>query len=231
MNTTAHSSRAPHLAPSLRAATVAGLAFAAFVSAARGQAVVDPDPEIFDGTKTKREAIQQEAKSTVDDWEGPNLIIYDQNGQSPDGQGSGGTGMTEGTAPGLDIGIAGGGGLPGIPNPLAGGMGGGTPDPSLQIPQTQQGGGSESQQKADTTGAAQSAARPSDVSIGDASQQIKTTAQGQAGNTPGKPEGGEQGAKEAGEDSTNIPSSANVNQSGNRGGGVEKGDAMPPDQI
>jgi hypothetical protein len=214
-----------------RAAILTGLALAGLVSLGHTQAVVDPDPEIFDGTKTKREAIKQEAKTAVDDWEGPNLIIYDSNGQQVQGHGEGGTGMIDGTGPGLDIGSP--AGLPiNIPNPLAGGMGGGQPsDPSLQIPTSQQGGASESQKNADIAGAAQSAAKPSDVSIGDPSQRIKTTAQGQAGNTPGTPEGGEQGAKEAGEDSTEIPAAASTNQSGTRGGGVEKGDAMPPDEI
>lgn len=210
---------------SVRAALFAALAAGVLTSLSFGQ-VVNPDPEIFDGSKTKT-AIEQQQKpeTTVDDWEGPNLIIYDSNEQ---GNNQGGTGTGSGPA-GLEVGMP--GMSMGIPNPLAGGAGGGQQgSPSLQIPTTQQS-GAGAKENADTKGAAQSASRPSDVSIGDPSQRIQTTAQGQAGNVPGAPEGGEEGTKEAGEDSTNVPSSANTNQSGKRGGGVEQGDAMDPDQI
>jgi hypothetical protein len=193
--------------------------------------VIDPDPEIFDGSDTKRDEVKQEPATTVDDWEGPNLIIYDAEGNA---QGSGGTGFADGKQPGLDIqvGLPNPLGLP-LPIPLSGG-GAGSGDPSanpLQIPVGQQSAAGLPQQQANTAGAAQSASRPSDVSIGDPSKQIATTAQGQAGNVAGVPEpgSGEEGAKKAGEDSTQIPSSANTAQTGVRGGGTEKGDAMPSD--
>jgi hypothetical protein len=228
--------------------TLSSLALVASSSLAHAQGVVDPDPEIFDGTKTKVEAIaQQQPTTTIDNWEeGPNMVVYDTNGkvaQQMQGEGSGGGGA--------------GGGLPGLPgqggmSPLPGlpglpGLGSGAApaigSPSLQIPTgEQQAAGTQGNpsapstpgaagQQGNTAGAAQSASRPSDVQIGDASQRIKTTAQGQAGNVPGAPEPGETGSKEAGEDSTNVPSGSSKPQSGTRGGGVEQGDAMDPDQI
>jgi len=218
-------------ARTLRAFLSTGLVVAALSALASAQ-VVDPDPEIFDGSKTKRDTAQVklDPKSTVDDWEGPNLIVYDSNGE---GTGAGGTGSVDGQQPGLDIqvGIPDPLGLP-LPIPLAGGGAGGAGDPSanpLQIPVGQQSASNLPQQSANTAGAAQSASRPSAVSIGDPSQRIQTTAQGQAGNVAGEPEGGEEGSQKKGEDSTEIPSAANTSQSGVRGGGVEKGDAMPAD--
>ncbi len=218
---------APSLSRHRLVIILAGLTLTAFTALQAAQ-IIDPDPEIFDGSKTKRDPVKQDPKTTVDNWEGPNLIIYDSDEK---GEGKGGTGFVDGQAPGLDIGVA-GGGLPGIPNPLAmgGGSGGGEPSANpLQIPAGQQSTPGTPKQSANTAGAAQSASRPSDVSIGDATQQIATTAQGQAGNEAGIPEGGEEGAKKKGQDGTQIPSAASMPQSGVRGGGIEKGDAMPPD--
>lgn len=221
----------PVFARALRAIVSTGLVLGALSAFASAQ-IVDPDPEIFDGSKTKRDIPQekQDPKTAVDNWEGPNLIIYDSNGE---GTGAGGTGSVDGTRPGLDIqvGLPDPLGLP-LPIPLAGGGAGGAGDPSLnplQIPVGQQSAAGLPQQAADTKGAAQSASRPSSVSIGDPSQQIATTAQGQSGNVADETEGGEEGSTKTGEDSTQIPNSANTSQSGVRGGGVEQGDAMPSD--
>jgi hypothetical protein len=135
---------------SLAVSTAALLAFASFAQAQ----IVDPDPEIFDGTKTKRApAQQQQPQTAIDNWEGPSLVIYDTNGivsQQGQGQGSGleGTGSGIDGLPGLPglPGLEGGGaGLPGMPS-----MGVGAPaigSPSLQIPTGQQGGGQESGQE------------------------------------------------------------------------------------
>lgn len=248
-------SACPRASRILRAAVAATLVLAACGSFTFAQSVVDPDPDIFDGTKTKRDAINQTPQTAVDDWEGGNMVVYDTNGQdAQQGTGQGGSG-NDGAGNGMEIGVS-MGGLPGIPIPLGGG--GGIPSgesglPSLQLPGAQppgsipMGGGpamppggmppggmsAGGAQSSDISGAAQSSARPSSVSIGDPSQRIKTNAQGQAGNTAGTPEGGEPGGKEAGEDSTQMPGNigAGAGQTGTRGGGVEKGDAMPPDQI
>lgn len=226
----------------LRRATLLSLAFAAFTSLGLAQAHVDPDPDIFDGTKTKKEQPKDEGKNTTDDWEGPNLIIYDAKEK---GSAKGGAGVAGMDRPGMDIGDPNGSGGMGIPLPLPiplGGMGagGGQPAlPSLQIPTM--GGQQASAQNstaglppggASAAGAAESmGGRPSDVKIGDPSKKIATSAQGKAGNTAAPAEGGEPGAKEAGEDAGGqIPNTASGGtQSGNRGGGVEKGDAMPAD--
>jgi len=212
-----------------RAALVAALTLAG-TSLAIAQSSVNPDPEIFDGTRTKTAPATVDPNLKIDDWESAaTMILIDAI--TPDLPGMGGEGLPG--IPGGGAGMGTGGGLPGV-GMGAPGVGIGTASPPA-IPTGQQpGAGAASTpgaggKQANTAGAAASANKPSDVSIGDASQRIKTTAQGQAGNTPGTPEGGEKGGKEAGEDSTEIPSSASVPQSGTRGGGVETGDAMPPD--
>lgn len=209
-------------------ALAGGALLAGLVTTGTAQ-IIDPDPELFDGSDTKvEEPPQQDVKVVVDDWEGPNLIVYDASEQGP---GRGGTGYADGTAPGLDIGtgIPGIPGLPGLPIPMGGGAGG----ESEAQPQMAAGGAESTpgtpKQSANIAGAAQSMTPPSDVQIGDPSQQIASQGMAQAGNMTGRPEGGEEGSRRVGEDTTKIPQAAATQQSGTRGGGVEQGDAMPTD--
>jgi hypothetical protein len=222
----------------LRRATLLSLVFAAFASLGLAQARVDPDPDIFDGTKTKKDQAKQDKNTTIDDWEGPNLIIYDSKEK---GSAKGGAGLAGMEGPGMDVGVPGGTGMGGIGLPLPlGGAGAGASQPSLpslQIPTGQQASAQNSTSgmppgsNPSLAGAAESmGGRPSDVKIGDPSQKIATSAQGKAGNVAAPAEGGEPSGEKAGEAAGEIPNTASGgSQSGNRGSGVEKGDAMPSD--
>ncbi|RME68362.1 MAG: hypothetical protein D6781_11140, partial [Verrucomicrobia bacterium] len=61
---------------------------------------IDPDPDLFDGTRTKsEEAIEEQQQPVVDDWEKGNLVIYDTDEQ---GANQGGQGTLEGQGPGME---------------------------------------------------------------------------------------------------------------------------------
>jgi hypothetical protein len=208
---------------------------------------VNPDPEIFDGSRTKKDQIQQDEKKSADKWEDANLIVYDSNGE---GSEEGGQGRAEGQGPGYADGAQGGASMQaGMPIPMGGGGGGQPQQGDMQIP-TNGGMGSETDKQtiAGATPAGQestantggpsaeggppgSSGKPGEVSIGDPSQKIATAAQPvnkiQGGVPP--PPTGEPIEKSKGEDTTTVPKSASGQQSGPRGGGVEKGDAMPTD--
>jgi hypothetical protein len=187
--------------------------------------VVDPDPELFDGTRTKiDEKKQDEPKVTIDDWEGPNIIVYDQEGQ---GSAQGGMGRLGGTTPGMEIGSQ-SGGMGGLPVPMMGGGGAsdkqgkpGVPPmatQSAQIPEGKQG----------APGGVESTTPPAEVAIGDSQQTINQVRQGRPpGSVDADP--GEAGEKVPNEDTTRVENAASGRQSGGRGGGVEQGDAMPPE--
>lgn len=236
------------LVRSLLRLLAAGLLGTGLSVPARAQ-VVDPDPELFDGTRTKTaETPQEEQNQTVDDWEDANLIVYDSN---EEGSSEGGQGRTGYKNPGMDIGVPNGTGmgLP-IPLPIAGGGMPGIGDPSLSIPQLSvpttpsdpsaaPAGSPGSAMPSETSPMAAAAGsppagkagggKPGAVSIGDASKQIRTTAlnippEADPANAPSDSED-----KPKGEDTTNIPNAASGTQSGDRGGGVEKGDGIPSD--
>lgn len=238
--------RRPHTMNHTRYPTglLLAISAAALVHTLQAQSV-DPDPELFDGTRTKKEQIQQDGKKSTDKWEDANLILYDSTEQ---GSAEGGQGRTEGQGAGYAEGTQGGVGMQaGIPLPMGGG-GGQAQQGDMQIP-TAGGGGTPSdkqtipgatpagQQSTPTSngpsaqGAPPSGGKPGDVSIGDPSQKIATSAQPvnkvQGGVPP--PPTGEPIQPSKGEDTTSIPNSASGQQSNQRGGGVEKGDAMPTD--
>ncbi|MBE2212487.1 MAG: hypothetical protein IAE82_01345 [Opitutaceae bacterium] len=225
-------------------------AFGPIHSVALAQAI-DPDPEIFDGTRTKKDQIQQDEKKTADKWEDANLILYDSD---EEGSEEGGQGRIEGQGPGYADGGQGGVqvqvGMPmPLPMPLGGGAGGQAQPGDMQIPmnggmgtetdqQTIAGATPAGQQSTPGTGGPSAegqppgaSGKPGEVSIGDPSQKIATAAQPvnkiQGGVPP--PPTGEPIEKSKGEDTTTVPNSASGQQSGPRGGGVEKGDAMPTD--
>jgi hypothetical protein len=207
-----------------------------------GAQVVDPDPELFDGTRTKaKETPKEEQKETVDDWEDANLIVYDSK---EEGSAEGGQGRAGYKNPGMDIGSPNGTGV-GVPLPIpmgGGGIGVGAPSiPQLSIPTDPNapatpGGpgmeGMEGQPMAGTPGAPEGAkpgGKPGSVTIGDPTKQIKTVAVNVPPSADPNLVPGEQTDKPKGEDTTNIPKAASGAQSGDRGGGVEKGDGMPSD--
>jgi len=209
---------------------------------------VNPDPELFDGTRTKKDQVQQDEAKTADKWEDANLILYDSEEQ---GSAEGGQGRAGGTTPGYADG-GGQGGMniqAGIPMPMGGGAGGQAQPGDMPIPmnggmgtetdqQTMAGATPAGQQStAGTSGPSAQGAppggagKPGEVSIGDPAQRIATTAQPVAkvqGGVPPPPTG-EPIQQSKGEDTTTIPNAASGQQSGQRGGGVEKGDAMPTD--
>lgn len=208
---------------------------------------VNPDPDIFDGTRTKKDAVKQDQAKTADKWEDANLILYDSEEQ---GNAEGGQGRIEGQNPGYADGAQGGAGMQaGIPMPMGGGGGGQPQQGDMTIPmnggmgtptdqQTIAGATPAGSESSPTSGGPSAegappgaSGKPGEVSIGDASQKIASTAQPvnkiQGGVPP--PSTGEPIEKSKGEDTTTIPNSASGQQSGPRGGGVEKGDAMPTD--
>lgn len=181
---------------------------------------VDPDPEIFDGTRTKsEEAIEQQEQPVVDDWEKGNLIIYDSEEQ---GEGKGGQGTVDGQGPGIEV-TAGGNSMGGLPIPMMGGGGGeegqqgGMPPPGMP------------QQGMPEGEVAQAAAPPpGDVEIGDPSQSIASAAQPMpTGDTTGLEDAGDDNQTSDGGSGTSKAAAGK--QSGRRGAGVEKGDAIPSD--
>jgi len=195
---------------------------------------VNPDPELFDGTRTKKEQIQQDEKKSADKWEDANLILYDSDEQ---GSAEGGQGRVGGEGPGYADGAQAGVSIQaGIPMPMGGGGGSPSDQQTMpgMIPVSQQStptAGGPSSQDAPPSGSPGSAGKPGEVPIGDPSQRIATTAQTvnkvQGGIPP--PPTGEPIEKSKGEETSTIPNSASGQQSGQRGGGVEKGDAMPTD--
>lgn len=228
------------------AACLALGAAVALTPALVAQTAVDPDPEIFDGTRTKKDEIPQDSsKKKVDKWEDANLILYDseEQGSAEGGQGRAG-GDTPGYADGgVQINV---GAQAGLPMPMAGMGGAGTPGAVPPIPMNGGAGMPSAQQPipgmvptseqstptpAGAAGQGQPEGKPGEVSIGDNSQRIATSAQPvnkiQGGVPP--PPTGEPVEKSKGEDTTTIPNAASGQQSNQRGGGVEKGDAMPTD--
>lgn len=212
-----------------------------------GAQSVNPDPEIFDGTRTKKDQIPQDGKKTADKWEDANLILYDSEEQ---GSTEGGQGRVEGEGPGYADGAQGGVSMQaGIPMPMGGGAGGQPQQGDMQIPinggmgtptdqQTIAGATPAGTESTPNTGGPSAqggppgaSGKPGEVSIGDPNQKIATAAQPvnkiQGGVPP--PPTGEPIETGKGEDTTTIPNSASGQQSGQRGGGVEKGDAMPTD--
>lgn len=233
--------------PSRHALPLALVAALSLGSAVLPAQSLNPDPELFDGSRTKKEQIQQDGKKAADKWEDANLILYDSNEQgSPEG-GQGRSGGTEpGYADGVQVGVS---MQTGLPIPIGGGGGGQSQQGDLQIPmgggmgtptdqQTIAGATPAGEQSTPGTGGPSAegeppgaAGRPGEVSIGDPSQKIATSAQPVNkihGGVPPPPTG-ESIEKSKGEDTTTIPKSASGQQSGPRGGGVEKGDAMPTD--
>ncbi|MGH8019599.1 MAG: hypothetical protein ACREIA_15225 [Opitutaceae bacterium] len=221
-------------------------ALAFFTAASLEAQVVDPDPEIFDGTSTKTEETQQEQQPAVDDWEHANLIIYDSNEQ---GSQKGGMGRAGGQGPGMDMGSGSGMGTGvGLPLPMAGG-GVGMGGSGLEIPEMPQGqsggGGEENPEQTNAPGGGnpqgnqqgmgqaagggrQPPQKPGEVPIGDDSKRIASAG-------PQLPVGDTEGLKDAednnkgdGGDNTQMKAASGA-QSGVRGGGVEQGDAMPSD--
>lgn len=188
---------------------------------------VDPDPDLFDGTRTKKDQIPQDEKQKTDKWMEANLILYDSDEQ---GSQEGGQGRVGGEGPGFADGMQGGGMQGGIPMPMMGG-GGSSDKPGApgMVPMSQQStptaGGPSSE------GTPPPGGKPGDVAIGDPNQKIASAAQPvskvQGGAPPPVPGSDVQESK--GEDTTTIPSSAAGPQGSKRGGGVEKGDAMPTD--
>lgn len=221
-------------------------ALAFFATASLHAQILDPDPELFDGASTKTEETNKEQQPTVDDWEHANLILYDSN---EEGSQRGGMGRVGGQGPGMDMGSGGGmGGGIGLPLPIAGG-GMGVGGSGLEIPdmQNQGGGGEESSEQTDAAGGGnpegaqqgprgqaagggrQPPQKPGEVSIGDDSKRIASAAAPlPIGDTEGLRDS-EQKNQSDGGDSTQVPTAASGAQSGVRGGGVEKGDAMPAD--
>ena len=227
------------------------------LAATAGAQTVDPDPEIFDGTRTKKDQIQQDPAKKTDKWEDANLILYDSDEQ---GSAEGGQGRAGYDTPGYADG-GGQGGVTvqaGLPVPMMGGGGGqgqegAPPMPGIGaegIPPGQQGqpgqegqngqqpmaGGNPSSGESAPTPNGQGMAqgqsgKPGEVSIGDPSKQIAQSAQPVNkvhGGVPPPPTG-EEVQPSKGEDTTTVPKSASGQQSQQRGGGVEKGDAMPTD--
>ncbi len=233
-----------------RVLSVAIACIALAATSTRAQ-TVDPDPEIFDGTRTKKDQIPQDPKKRTDQWEDANLILYDSDEQ---GSAEGGQGRAGHDAPGYADG-GGQGGVSvqaGLPLPMAGGgagdgQAGMPPMPGIGaegIPTGEQGqdgqqsmaGANPSSSQSTPTQNGQGMAqgqsgKPGDVSIGDPSQRIAQSGQPvnkvQGGTPP--PATGEEAQPSKGEDTTTIPNSASGQQSQKRGGGVEKGDAMPTD--
>jgi hypothetical protein len=211
---------------SLRLAA-ATLVLAAVASSGFGQ-LIDPDPEIFDGTRTKSKSQKTEDKeTTIDDWEKGNIIVYDQEGEaSPEG----GQGRLGGKQPGMEIGTPEGTGM-GMPLPMGGSGGEGTPSAGT-IPQgTAASAGSTPGTQGTPPPGEIPGGKPGEVGIGDPNGKIKTTtvSSGPAGTEP--PGGPQDGSKEDkdNQDGTEVPKAASGQQSGPRRGGVEKGDAMPTD--
>jgi hypothetical protein len=210
--------------------------------------VVDPDPELFDGSRTATEQQEEQKQTTVDDWEGANLVVYDSDEQ---GNSRGGMGRTGNDAPGMDIGVRGpgmGGGMP-IPLPVSGG-GMGIGGSGLEIPEMagQQGGAGEEgeQQQSDAAGGGgnpqgnqqgpqgkggkgggrEPPQKPGEVAIGDDSKRIQSAA-APVGDTEGLEKSAEDSKGDGGDD-TQMKAASGA-QTGTRGGGVEKGDAIPTD--
>lgn len=265
---------------------VAALGTTLFSASAFAQ-VMNPDPDVFDGTKTKKgQAIKQDENSKTDDWEGDNLIVYDGQEQ---GSTNGGLGRSGESKAGMDIGVQGGQqSSMGMPIPMGGGSSGGQQSSSSPMPTMPQGGGSAGAESSDNSGmipqgaqgsqggqggeagaegsqgqgaggeqgegaggeqgseggqggaggenteglSTKGAVKPGDVAIGDNSQKIKgstVAGNGDAGQAPSEEGGkGNQSTQDGGK-SANVGGSGGGGQSGKRGSGVEKGDAMPSD--
>lgn len=225
-----------------------GAACTAFAATSLRAQAANPDPDLFDGTRTKKDEIQQDQKKTTDKWQDANLILYDSDEQ---GSPEGGQGRSGGTTPGYADGAQGGVGVQAqLPIPMmGGGAGQGAPEgmPIGGMPGIQQGEqgqpGSQSAAQAGSPNSGQStptaggvagqspSGKPGEVSIGDPSKKIAQSAQPvnkvQGGVPP--PDTGEEIQASKGEDTTTVPKSASGQQSQQRGGGVEKGDAMPTD--
>jgi hypothetical protein len=218
---------------------------ALFLTSVGTAQVVDPDPELFDGTGTKSEESEQQQQPVVDNWEHANLIIYDSDEQ---GSQQGGQGRIGGQGPGMDMGSGSGMGMGvGLPLPIGGG-GTGIGGSGLEIPDMQSqsgGGGEENGEKSDAAGGGnpqgtqqgpmgqagkgggrQPPQKPGEVPIGDDSKRI---AGGVApvGDTEGLEKSAEKTTGDGGDD-TQMKAASGA-QSGVRGGGVEKGDAIPSD--
>ena len=205
---------------------------------------VDPDPEIFDGTRTKKDQTEQKTAQATDRWEDANLIIYDSD---KTGSAEGGQGRAGGTTPGYAEGVQVNVGIPGLQLPTMGGSAGegggpgampigGTPGiPTAQsqgmpAPGMMPGGPQSTPTPAGAPGQPAPGGKPGEVSIGDPSKKIAQSAQPVnkvRGGPP--PPSGEEVQESKGEDTTTIPNAASGQQSNKRGGGVEKGDAMPTD--
>jgi len=167
---------------------------------------LDPDPDIFDGTHTRTETPASENPPPSDDWQQAHLILYDSEEQGLPIAGTAGTVSAPGIPGSAPIG--GGPALPTVPTAAA-----------QPAPSTPPGVGSPT------------ASKPADVSIGDARQTIATSAQPMNPIKGGQPPADETAPAEPskGTDHSPSPGGANGRDSGQRGGGVEKGDAMPTD--
>lgn len=213
---------------------LSALAAAALAGQACAQKL-DPDPDLFDGTRTKpKDAIQQEEPQSVDDWEDANLIIYDSD---EEGSEEGGQGRAGYKNPGYEEGVPGGQGSGpsmSLPIPMGGGGGGNSEQQGIpgMIPQGTPGAeGGEGNMGSMPPGelGASSAVKPDEMAIGDPNNRIKQTAANTASADASADPGGVSGSGKQGEDTTQVPKAASGAQSGTRGGGVEKGDAMPSD--
>jgi len=232
--------------PSAKAPILSLALAVAMASSCISQVIVDPDPELFDGTRTKSEKEEQKEQPTVDDWEGANLIIYDSDEQ---GSQKGGQGRAGYENPGMDMGSQSGGGMAGmgLPNPLGGGatslggsgleipeeggQPGGGGEPSSEETEAAGGGNPEGNQKgpmgqAGKAGGRQPPQKPGEVPIGDDSKRIQSAA-APVGDTEGLEKSAEDTKGDGGDD-TQMKAASGA-QSGVRGGGVEKGDAIPTD--
>jgi hypothetical protein len=211
---------------SLPRAALTALVFAVAAAIPAGAQTVDPDPEIFDGTRTKsKDDKKQEQQAALDDWELGNLIIYDSEEQ---GNNKGGQGVAGGNGPGFEIPGQGGMGGGGIPMPPIGGGGIAQGEQTMSMPTSMESSkGAQGANSASTAGA--SGGKPGEVSIGDPDSKIKTTASNLPNQKTTSEDAGEPTEQGKGEDTTQVPKAASGQQSGKRGGGVETGDGIPTD--